>query len=515
VRLRYYAPDEAETRDCTSDRRHCVDEALFTDGGVFDNIPLSTAIHFVLYDAKRPHQPLMVYIDPDLTRGRLRQTRQAGAPGASGSGIGELTALLRGAVPTARRYETQELARDLAADRRGSIHSTDRALPVLGEDLGAFGAFLGRPFREYDFYAGVYDGFSFAARHLLCHEKQDSGCTRPRLERLLADPALGLGPVGTDMARRLFTAEYDPAARVPHPADAHLGALADLVALNSALATWKNGQRCRGRSGFVASLCANGLDSLLRAFDRANDAWMQAEVSRPECAAWNYAGAAYTCAADKTLLRFARDPVRAMHQLAERTFGRLRLVEARAHSDSSGLARQMAELLEIGYQSYPARYHGGFALNSFSIPGYDHSPGANFARALPYSVSFNLASRGWDVGYRPTMKLPRLGRLYTSAGYYHASQQSKSEQHTVYAGAGFLFGANVLADFDAGGAVFHSFENHAWYPAGTAGASLLGNKLRLGLRVLGYDKKPHAAVNMGVGDANGVFYWLLRHAFQS
>ena len=45
---------------------------------------------------------------------------------------------------------------------------TTRGLPLVGELFAHFGAFLGRPFREYDFYVGVYDAMHFAAAASLC-----------------------------------------------------------------------------------------------------------------------------------------------------------------------------------------------------------------------------------------------------------------------------------------------------------------------------------------------------------
>ena len=44
---------------------------------------------------------------------------------------------------------------DKLGDRR--IILTKRFAPITGHMLGAFGAFIDRPFREYDYYAGIYD----------------------------------------------------------------------------------------------------------------------------------------------------------------------------------------------------------------------------------------------------------------------------------------------------------------------------------------------------------------------
>ena len=49
----------------------------------------------------------------------------------------------------------ENLKRDKLGDRR--ILLTQRFAPITGNMLSAFGAFIDRPFREFDYYAGVYD----------------------------------------------------------------------------------------------------------------------------------------------------------------------------------------------------------------------------------------------------------------------------------------------------------------------------------------------------------------------
>jgi len=55
---------------------------------------------------------------------------------------------------------------------------SSRFAPITGSQLGNFGAFLDRPFREYDYYAGVYDA-SHAIAIALCAAETVAGAPRP------------------------------------------------------------------------------------------------------------------------------------------------------------------------------------------------------------------------------------------------------------------------------------------------------------------------------------------------
>lgn len=68
------------------------------------------------------------------------------------------------------------LTQDKLGDRQ--ILLTRRFAPITGDMLGAFGAFIDRPFREYDYYAGIYDAVQGLADFYCKHQ--------PAYERCLA-----------------------------------------------------------------------------------------------------------------------------------------------------------------------------------------------------------------------------------------------------------------------------------------------------------------------------------------
>jgi predicted acylesterase/phospholipase RssA len=137
--------------------------ALDTPGAALDARRIEHA-RFCLNDLKVETE--RAYQRPDLTDAQLRAERR--------KGIGNLRA-----VSTAlRRSQTRQwwldqlahfdkaltaLASAPLSDRRVLLSS--RYFPITGEYLHAFGAFFDKPFREFDYYAGVYDAMHGIAQY--------------------------------------------------------------------------------------------------------------------------------------------------------------------------------------------------------------------------------------------------------------------------------------------------------------------------------------------------------------
>jgi len=77
---------------------------------------------------------------------------------------------------------------DSLGDRR--ILLSSRFSPVVGEMMSAFGGFVDRSFREYDYYAGVYDAI-WGIANFVCERQLDRGaCIAAQLQRI--HEALGI-----------------------------------------------------------------------------------------------------------------------------------------------------------------------------------------------------------------------------------------------------------------------------------------------------------------------------------
>ncbi len=137
---------------------HC-----FVDGGVLDNVPLSTAIRLLENlpaSARGGGRPTYVYVDAANTDPAAVPPSGAGpgapSPKSRRSMVGDLGGLLGDLITGARQAE---LADTIADNRevRESLELPRRKHFITGELLGAFGAFFDESFRRYDFFAGMAD----------------------------------------------------------------------------------------------------------------------------------------------------------------------------------------------------------------------------------------------------------------------------------------------------------------------------------------------------------------------
>lgn len=147
--------------------------ARFTDGGVFDNVPLGMAIELA---GGRPTTYL--YVDPDLRR----RTLTPRTPRREPAGLARLGGVLGAAFDEARRYELQGLARyrpeQVVPER---FRTSTRFYDVLGDRAINFGAFIHRDLRLYDYWVGTYDGLVMLSE-LACGD--DARCATRELVRL-------------------------------------------------------------------------------------------------------------------------------------------------------------------------------------------------------------------------------------------------------------------------------------------------------------------------------------------
>lgn len=140
----------------------------FTDGGIFDNVPLGLAVHQVSmeYPEKRDVKMSYVYIDPD-TRSQTPKDRCDGQT-TNTRGLDFYLGLGRSLVVSARQRELLAVTHHFRLVEGGDgpgagmeLLLSRRFSPVAGTFMGSFGAFMDRPLREYDYYAGVYDSIAF------------------------------------------------------------------------------------------------------------------------------------------------------------------------------------------------------------------------------------------------------------------------------------------------------------------------------------------------------------------
>lgn len=124
---------------------HPGESSRYSDGGVFDNVPLGLAQQL----AQSSTAALVYYYsDPDLLRGQVRLPRLAPRV-HDGTGTDFATY-----VGETRRHEIQTamLQPDLEVRVLGRFH------PIVSGEATTFGAFAHRDFRVHDYLIGLYDG---------------------------------------------------------------------------------------------------------------------------------------------------------------------------------------------------------------------------------------------------------------------------------------------------------------------------------------------------------------------
>lgn len=548
------------------------DSASFTDGGVFDNNPLGLALD--LYSVRRrlrsqlttadgdapaaPRDSLAraIFIDPDLLR-QQRERAQIPVERAYG-GIEAMIKLLQGFVPSAREYELQQLARTMAAGEPrhdAYISVTDRYMPIMGEHLAAFGAFLGRPLREYDFYAGVYDGLQFVARGLLCSSARGEAsarCEGAALDTLLQQRTfMPLGGMAPYVMSSMLTREYRGRYLVTAP-DAPAGAadsvtehLRVLEIIESANVDGRDGPQptCTGAEWPIALLCADGLEPVL--------ARIAASEARPIVRRWARASQCATgadrrkeyldrpCLANATFRDLLDDRREFVRRKVWQLLDQLRRTEEsrRSHPRRTLYGDEQlsdySELVELAHFTFLSAFDGpakrGLDLSASTIPKYEPNRRYHLLGLLPNHVTATVFVNGLEAGWRPMYHLSRTlavaAPLYVDD--YHFSKAAGSRSN-FFVGAGpavvWKTGGMLLNDVQLGVrylAPLHApdIERYGAWASAELATYMVGGKLRvalfsvpLPLRQLQVHQnwRSHIGLSLGVADVPGIVYWIAR-----
>jgi len=522
--------------------------ALFSDGGLFDNNPIDL-VAGIYADAiwKQRDRPdsnaLLVFIDPDALRGRLADVakQREREPPATG-GISALLDLFAGAVPAARQYEMQAFGRLLARAphvfRRDNINVTNRRFVVVGQQLGAFAAFLGQPFREYDFYVGVYDALAFIAGEA-CRAPQlvDSLCLGNRLRELVEAPQLDLGAaeLPRTLLRALYEREYSDSAAKPRfrfdsttpPREILVKAL--LQAHMDLDGRAFDNLSCRSGDDVARLLCRDGFremlellrgtatDSVLQAIGRAADT-----VSH--CAPERWLESPVRCEVSESFGAFVRDPERFMASKIGLMLHQLWRVERARQRAAENAWTGVATLSEVVYQSGVGyRYRRGLDANTSSIPR--GSGWGRVATLVPSYISGSLLNAGFELGYRPTFHVSNSFAIVLNGAPLHVTGRPASGRDRLRWMVGpalhWKRSSAVWSGLETGVELFGRWRRS---PPGSPDARvwavpvtayLLADKLRIGFRILpGNDSAVHGgnkiALTIGLADLNGLVYWMLR-----
>lgn len=357
---------------------------LFADGGVFDNNPLGLAHE--LGEAADDRQPrvAVAYSSPGNYRNGLHAGK-AKVSRAEQAGLGSAVQLLAGAFESARDYELQAFSRVIAEDpddpvrhraastkgRPVDLMLSSRSTPIYGETAASFGAFLGRPLREYDFYAGVYDGLEFVARHFLCAHKppKDKGavdtCAAEHHARLVQDDVFHLGPTGGAVTKWLLARERTK--QTPEPIDPKVNPkLFLLQKLHHALEA-RQLKTCDPRLDIVQqTLCEGGLAAPMAKLAEERDEIVAAAKSLlgPKCP--KLSPVLEQCEADDAFIRLLESPERALYAAMEDALVSIDNAESTVQERVPDAQRYLLPLnfASALFGSQTLRYRTGFSINN-------------------------------------------------------------------------------------------------------------------------------------------------------
>jgi hypothetical protein len=210
----------------TGGKRCASDTALFVDGGVFDNNPLDVMVGLRRKAANPEYynrRSMLIYLDQDEERG----VKQLAKVDTGHFGLRAIFDLASSFYSVSRSYELQSLSKSFHLNPDAydvgnhSIQVSDRRFAVIGREYGAFAAFFGRPFREFDFYLGVYDGIYAAAR--LLSTAQSGGPPKARSDlaepiwQLIVDTALVKYDADRQILLQFHKAEFGGDTKAPPP----------------------------------------------------------------------------------------------------------------------------------------------------------------------------------------------------------------------------------------------------------------------------------------------------------
>lgn len=536
---------------CSLGYRHRV--INFVDGGVFDNAPLSAAVN--INRIKDKEGGALIYIDQDARR--MPETQKS-VGGKNNNGISGIYNLVAGSIGSARQYELFNAGRDPSL-KKYDVIVTDRYPNLVGDYLFAFAAFLGTPFREVDFYSGIYDGFYTYSSRFVCNnaDKDLKGqCLRNSIKSIIEKTKLEeASPLAFMVVNSLCERELDNNCAEKSGEEGYKGKSPNkdrkliIASLFNALrfhgSKEMSGQASFGsiseglysvalNDGFVDFLSdvrstLEGQDKSIRnrllpdSYSGADGSLLYKvlpdddDQSRSNCGLGfndsdenvKYRIYRNSCFVDEVFSKLVFDTRSELNQLQVELVRREHRVEERAGTKTAESFNDIFGLLSASSE----RNHG-MEWNRNSVP--DDNSSKWLWSLLPAHVTANLANKGWQVAYQPSYEywcglgvtFPLIPYMKDGGGdsaKWAAGLGLSWNRHANFLSAVEL-SAQSVGDYDA--SIKRAF-------ALDFGSYFLANKLRLGVRHSRNVSEESSAyegwtVSLGLSDIAGWAYWAER-----
>jgi predicted acylesterase/phospholipase RssA len=276
---------------------------------------------------------------------------------------------------------------------------TDRWHDLAGDWLFGFGAFIGRPFREQDFYVGVYDALALIARRIRCDNVSDSSCVRDSLADLIERPPLVLNESEKRILGSLYNREYRQTAHAlpdwrtapdnsAPPSEQLIGTIIEAMSPEAGRPSLSD-HACN-KGGPIEKLACN--DGLLDVFDRLmhTPRFRQLmEMREAYCDMGKHLDA--SCEVDRPFVTFVEEPTVALNNLVGEALERIWSATPRG----SGLKKPLT-MITAAYYSTNERARSRFDAGSVSLPTMTRRQTIGLS-IIPSSVGGFMGMRGWYV----------------------------------------------------------------------------------------------------------------------
>lgn len=386
------------------------------------------------------------------------------------------------------------LKADKLGDRR--ILLTRRFAPITGAMLGAFGAFIDRSFREYDYYAGIYDAIFGLADFYCMRGKDYQACLSAETKKIY----LKLG--------------------VPQAVDADT--VFYLLATHEHPDYQKSTSPWQWLTGYTSSTQQdrnNNLSIIFAALTRHFDPERNTIYEEPE----------FTDLI-QTLFRNGYD-VSHSSQFMQRIY-RLKSKDPKTwyYPLTSRISVRMLQLEKESTDEYASLIRGAMGLGAFAVHAFiedeeskllirSAAPADTWHNWLPYEIGADLRNGGLVVSWLPGIKLTDNYSLDLKITPAHLNRFSGD---SIWFSQFDLFlnysRGGLISSFGIGPTYTYTWKNWPEAKQNNVGASMyvafLEDKLRLSMGQRSFDDDDFAGesiyLSISVMDVPGFAYWLIQ-----
>ncbi len=393
---------------------------------------------------------------------------------------------------------------------------TSRWHNLAGDWLFGFGGFIGRPFREYDFYVGVYDGLAMVAQRIRCRGNTDTTCARSALATLILRPPLMLDESEQRLLVALYKKEY---GEVPHSLATLEKALDSVTQRERLLRTIidvmspQSTPRCKRGGGPIERLsCGQGMTATFKSLGASPG--VRELIQSPDAYCDRTPGRAADCVVDARFVRFIERPTVELNYLAGDVLDRL----WNTTPNSSGFKSPLTMANAIYYSTNErsrSRMDGG----SVSVPSRRGGK-ASLLWVLPSSVGGFAGVQGWyaewtarwhtnqNIAMGPAFRLVWASRVRTPAPEDYATHFVPSLRVELKAGGSYAPWISTAGiDVAYWGERGHWNGKRRLSPGFTS--ALFAQKIRIQWALRPRPtRRPQTVFTIGIGDVPGLVYWI-------